>query len=199
MAKIGIFGGTFDPVHFGHLHLANGMLEKHALDEIWFCPVKISPHKLDQTPTSTVHRLAMLKIALADHPQLKITEVELNRDGPSFTIDTITDLKSAHSEHSFYLIMSDEVLPSFAKWHQPEEIVNRIPFLVASRNPEQSDPPKIPDFPTLEEAVRKGWTQIPVLQISATDIRDRIKKNLECNHLVPQKVLDYIYSNHLYS
>lgn len=199
MAKIGIFGGTFDPVHNGHLNLAIGMLEKHSLDEIWFCPVKISPHKLDTPPTSTAHRLAMLKLALADNPCFKITEVELNREGPSYTIDTISDLKSAHPEHNFYLIMSDEVLPSFARWHQPEEIVNRIPFLVAARDPTQLSPPSMPDFPTLEEAVKRGWTAIPVMQVSATEIRERLSQKKYCTHLLPQKVLDYIVSNHLYS
>ena len=111
--RIGIFGGTFDPIHYGHLKMVSEVKEKWDLDKIWFTPVKISPHKLDAPPTPVHHRVEMLKIALQEYPQFEICEVETNREGPSYTIDTINELQESYPEHEFYLIMSDEVLPNF--------------------------------------------------------------------------------------
>src|ERR1700741_3811719 len=93
MANIGIYGGTFDPIHLGHLNLAIDMLEKRNLDEIWFCPAWISPHKLAKEPAAAAHhRLAMLQLAIAGIPQFRILDVEIQRQGPAYTVDTLREL-----------------------------------------------------------------------------------------------------------
>src|SRR5688572_29895158 len=105
MKKIGIYGGTFDPVHFGHINLALELIEKKKVDEVWFCPVWINPHKLNESPTSYAHRKQMLQLALHNVPGCSIIYTEEHRKGPSFTLDTIRDvLKNATPNQEFFIL-----------------------------------------------------------------------------------------------
>lgn len=174
MHKVGIFGGTFDPIHFGHINLAVEMLEKHPLDEIWF--VLAAKNPLKESGTSVEHRLKMLQLALAEYPQFKCVDIECKRPGPSYTIDTLRQLKEQHPHTKFNLIVTDEVMIRFDEWKEPEEIKKLAPLIIGTR--------------------LKGEGRI--LQISATDIRNRFKTKLPCSHLLPKAVLDYIHKEHLY-
>lgn len=182
--NIGVFGGTFDPVHFGHLQLALSLFEQGGLDEIFWIPAKINPLKTVH-PVSPNHRLQMLKLALGDLPSFKILDMELSREGPSYTIDTLKILKKEYPNASFRLILGDDTLLQFPKWKSPDEIVKIAPPLVGTRSYE--------DTPTPFQKIRT-----PFLEISATDIRERLSRGLYCGHLIPTKVLDYITLNGLY-
>jgi nicotinate-nucleotide adenylyltransferase len=130
MKKIGFFGGSFDPIHFGHLHLAIDMLEKHGLDEVLFCPAFCSPFKIDRPPiASGEERLQMLKLVLADIPQFRVTPIEIERHQPSYTVETLRKLPKAE----YRLILTKESAATFTKWKEPEEIKRLAPLLIGER------------------------------------------------------------------
>ncbi|SCA63562.1 Probable nicotinate-nucleotide adenylyltransferase [Chlamydiales bacterium SCGC AG-110-M15] len=197
--NIGIFGGTFDPIHFGHLNLAIQMLEGQNLDEIWFCPAQLSPHKLDAQPVSSSHRLRMLEIAIDGFDSFKILDRELKRPPPSYTIDTIEDLLNDEKlkNNHYSLILSDDAVERFHQWHRVKDLVELVPLLLGSRHGQNSLGET--NEGTLSQAIQSGLKKTLIMEISSTLLRDRLKKNLYCLHLLPHKVLDYIYENHLYS
>jgi len=200
MKRIGLYGGTFNPFHFGHLNLAIEMLEKHRLDHIYFCPAVLNPHKLDSQPIPSEHRLAMLKLALADLPQLSVIENELQRAPPSYTIDTINELfeEETLQDAHLFLIIGADALPRLAQWHRIDEIIKRAHLLVGVRKFETVDENVFFQDSALKQAIQQGMTLTRIIQTSSTEIRERLRQNKYCGHLVPAKVLDYIYTNHLY-
>jgi nicotinate-nucleotide adenylyltransferase len=187
--KIGIFGGTFDPIHFGHINLAMEMLETHQLDEIWFCPALVNPHKMQNQSVSVEHRIRMLQLALEDVPKCKVECIEAVREGPSYTIDTIRALIARETKNAlsyqFHLILGDEAYSGFSQWKESDEIIKLVPILIGRR------------ILNTKELQMGPTTRL--MEISSTDIRRRIVQGLYCGHLVPAKVLDYIYANKLYS
>lgn len=198
--RIGLYGGTFDPIHFGHLNIAIQMKEFHHLDEIWFSLANRNPHK-EEASESAQHRLKMLEIALAEIPNFRIIDNELKRNGPSYTIDTLRELVSSQEKHviktTFFLILGEDSALNFSKWREPREIVKLATPLVARRTVLEKSHESQSD-PVIEQALKKGITPIPVMEICATDIRKRVQEGLYIGHLVPSKVIDYIYQNHLY-
>lgn len=197
MQNIGIYGGTFNPVHFGHLNLAIEILEAHRLDEVWFCPAQCNPHKLKTQPIAIEHRLKMLELALENVPKCRVLDFEALRPGPSYTIETLQALISQENSSSrrFSLIIGDDAIPGFFHWLQPEEIVKLVPIFVGKRG---IVIPELKGNPEISSALSRGMTSTRILDISSTDVRKRLKLGLYCGHLVPAKVLDYIYANQLY-
>lgn len=197
MKKIGIIGGSFDPIHFGHFHLALSLLEAHSLEEILWIPAKINPLKT-KMPVDDHHRLRMIQLATEDIPFFKISDAEIKRQGASYTIDTLRDLKNERPKDQFYLLLGDDVIPHFMKWKEPEAIIDLATILIGVRTDA-----RLPDLDHLpmeiKKSFEKGWTPIPILDISSTNLRKRLKDNLLCSHLMPAKVLDYIAAHHLYS
>jgi nicotinate-nucleotide adenylyltransferase len=181
--KVGFFGGTFDPIHFGHLNLAVQLMEKGELDEILFCPANCSPFKTAHPPRcGAIHRYQMLVAVLADIPGFRVTPIEIERDGPSYTVDTLRQLKDPHIQ--FRLLLSEEAAASFDQWKQPDEIQKLAPLLIGSRS---------------DEKPKQGIIQTNLFDISSTEVRARLKKKMYCGHLIPAKALDYIIAHHLYS
>lgn len=201
MAKklIGLYGGTFDPFHLGHLNLALEMREKKALDEVWFCPSKINPHKLNENaPASAEHRLKLLQLALEGIPGCKILDIEIKRKEPSYTIDTLRYLLEREgSTNSFGLIIGDDSVCDFFRWREAEAIARLVPLYVGSRKCDiyAKD---LKGNSLICQALLEGCVSTRIMEISATEIRQRIKQGLYCGHLVPKESLDYIYKNHLY-
>jgi nicotinate-nucleotide adenylyltransferase len=194
--RVGILGGTFDPIHLGHLNLATQLQEKHRLDEIWFIPVQVNPHKLTLTPASADHRLAMLKLALKPYPTFFVKDLELKRPPPSFTLDTLKVLKNEEPDTQFFLLVGEDLMGGFSRWHQPQEIIKLAPLLIGSRTGDwKSD--AIEDLAILE-AIRAGMTPTALLTISATELRHRLAQNLPCSQWIPEDVLEYIKKHHLY-
>lgn len=193
--RIGIYGGTFDPIHHGHLNLALEILEKNLVDEIWFIPARQNPLKNDPARMAIPHRLEMLKLALEGLPRFKIVDKEANRLPPSYTIDTLREILEENPSHSFYLILGEDSIPGFSQWKEAEEIVKLVPLLIGSRSGQwtQSSGNRL-----IDEAIKKGLIQTRKLDISSTLVRQRLADGLYCRHLVPGKVMDYISQFNLY-
>jgi len=199
---VGIYGGSFDPIHFGHLNTAIEIMEYHGLDEVWFCPAQINPHKLDTVSIAAHHRLKMLEFALDSIPYFGIIANELNRPGPSYTIDTLRELveeqKYAPDPSKFFLILGEDSLPGFFRWKDPLEIIKLAPPLVAKRFISREEIDLIGD-PDVCEALKKGLTPTHIMEVSVTRIRVRARRGLYIVQRVQAKVAAYLYQNDLYS
>ena len=194
MTKIGFFGGSFDPIHLGHLNLALRIMELKELDQVLFCPAHISPTKGDVPPIAAAnHRLNMLQLALEDVPNCDPYDGEISRPPPSFTIDTLSELKG-----ELFLIVAEDAAYSFEQWKKIDQLLEMALPLVGVRHGFNNE--KLNRLPeTIKLKVEKGLCQIPAMDISSTEVRERLKKRLYCGHLVQGKVLDYIHQNTIYS
>lgn len=190
MSKVGIFGGTFDPIHLGHLITAQSVKEIRNLDKIIFIPAYISPHKTDAKPSLPEDRLNMIKIAVNNIPFFDYSDIEIKKGGISFTIDTLRELKKSYDKIEF-IIGYDNIF-TFHTWKEPDEIFKLADVIVLKRK--SSHPPQFEDK-YYRQAV---FVQTRGIEISATDIRERVKRALPINFLVPPKVLEYIYNHKLY-
>jgi nicotinate-nucleotide adenylyltransferase len=196
--KIGIYGGTFDPIHWGHINLALEAKERRGLDEVWWIPVYVSPFKEKTPPKAHFEaRLEMCRMALEEIKSFKVLEIEAKNPNLSYTIDTIRFLQMENPEDKFYLILGDEQAKTFHLWKEVEEIVRRVELIVGRRG--ANSPSDVQGSKELLEALKRGSIVTRILEISSTDVRDRIKKRLYISHLVPSKVVDYISKNLLYS
>lgn len=197
--NIGLFGGTFDPIHWGHINLALEIKEKRELQEVWFCPTSINPHKLHQSTGATANqRWQMLNLTLEKIPGFRAIDIEIKRQGPSFTIDTVKQLLMENEEQcSFSLIIGEDAAIDFHNWRQADEIVKLVPIWVGSRL-HAAPPHHIKGSTSVQNALTRGWTTTRVMEISATEIRQRVKQGLYCRHLIPPETIDYICKNQLY-
>jgi nicotinate-nucleotide adenylyltransferase len=200
--KIGLFGGTFDPIHFGHLNLAFEIMEKKELDQVWFIPAQINPLKVQAPPTSMEHRLHMVQLAIQEIPQFYLKDLEKARPPPSYTIDTlrafIAEEAYQPTTNQFYLLLGEDAVPGFINWHLPEAIVELVPLLIGSRTgiwQYELDNFSLP----VRAAIQEGLVPTRLMDISGTGIRRRLHQKLYCGHLVPASVLHYIQKNQLYS
>lgn len=202
MRKIAFFGGSFDPIHYGHIHLAIQMKELFALDEVIFCPAYISPHKTHTPPSiSAFDRMKMVTLAIEGIKGFSVTDLEITREGVSFTVDTLRLVKNLYPHDDLYFLVSNDAFAKFPFWKDPEKILKMATPLV-SRRSALSPGAILKKFPeSLKILIDKkvSFAHTPIIQISATDIRERLKRKAYCKHLVPQKVLDYIHKNNLYS
>lgn len=194
MKKVGFFGGSFDPIHLGHLEMAKELRMLRKLDEIWFSPAFLSPFKLQSEPESAKNRLEMVRLAIQDQPFFFLYDQEAKKQSPSYTIDTIRQLIREYPHH-FYLIISDESVPGFFHWKEAKELVRLAPVIVGSRL--GIDPPADGDQ-AICKALKMGWTPTHSFDISSTEIRRLLKKGEDCSRYLPRNVLDFIYQNHLY-
>ncbi len=190
MSRIAIYGGTFDPVHHGHLITAQSVLELRKLDKIIFIPSFISPHKQDIKASPAEHRVNMLKLAIEGIPYFDWSDFEINRENVSYTIDTLNEMKKQH-EH-IELIVGEDNLLTFDTWKSPDKILEIATLVVLRRRTVKEAGTK---FPYEDKAV---FLETPRIDISGTRIRERVKKGLPVNFLVPQNVMRYIYDQKLY-
>lgn len=189
---MGIYGGSFDPIHLGHLNLSIELLERCKLDEVLFCPVFCSPFKMDRPPVASPHhRLEMLRLALQEIPQFKVTSIEIDRAGSSFTVDTLRSLASPQIQYR--LLLSEETAAHLHLWKEPLEILRLAPPIIGTRSGGEllaSSPLKKQLLPEL--------VSTPLFDIQSTHLRERLYQKLYCGHLIPHKALDYIQKNQLY-
>ncbi len=190
MEKIGIFGGTFDPIHFGHLITAQTLLEKRKLDKIIFVPSYISPHKLNYDYSAPEHRFEMTKLAISLNPKFDISDFEIDRDEISYSYNTVLQFSKMYE--NIELIIGFDNLVTFDTWHKPDEILELVELVVLKRtfDREIKNPNKY-----FAEA---KFVDTPTIEISATEIRSRVSKNLPIDFFVPQSVSEYIKENNLY-
>lgn len=202
--KIGYLGGTFDPLHNGHIHLALSLQERWGLDEIWFNPAACSPFKIDRPPhTSYTHRYQMLKLALKNYPHFRVLDLEKGAISPVFTIDAILSLfaKEKIEQDNLYLLLAEDALLHFNHWKEAKQLALLTHPIIGMRrhiaSPEELLRPFEKDQ-VLYERFKKGLTLMPILEISSTIIRERLRKQMPCGHLLPQEVCKYIEEEKLY-
>ena len=197
-----VYGGTFDPVHNGHLLPARAARQAIVADRLLLIPAYLSPHKLSQSTAAPEHRLRMLELATAGDPHIAIDNRELLRQGPSYTFDTLGDLQREQPANQFTLLLGADQLPKLHTWHRIAEILERTPIALMPR-PGQSTEVGLQAVaqtlgtPTAEK-LRHALLTTPLVDISATTIRDRIREGLPVADLVPPAVADYIAAHHLY-
>lgn len=197
--RIGIMGGTFNPVHVGHLLLAETALSEENLDHVMFIPSGCPYLKQDTDVLDAVHRLRMVELAIGNHPSFSVSDMEIRRGGNTYTCDTLRQLQAEHREDTFYFIMGADCLFSIENWKNPQDIFDRCILLAAVRDgAEQSLMAK--KCAELEERfhARIKLLPFPETAISSTMIRDRVFNEKSIRYMVPESVRDYIEGNHLY-
>ena len=190
MSKVGVFGGTFDPIHNGHLITAQSVREIRKLDKIIFIPTYVSPHKSDVNSSTPGHRLNMIKLAIEGIDFFDCSDYEIEKGGISYTIDTIREMKKSYDELEF-IIGYDNIF-EFHTWKDPDEILKLCTVIVLKRK--SSLPPRHQN----EYVKAAVFVQTRGIEISATDIRQRVKSGMPIHYLVPEKVKEYIYNFDLY-
>lgn len=199
--RIGVFGGTFDPVHLGHLVVADRAREQAALDQVWFIPAARPPHKQERVITPFAHRTEMLRLALAGNPVFQVDELERDRPGPSFTVETLQELRDRNNQDEFELILGGDCLPDLPGWREPARILELAGLLVIDRPGSASMGPE-----TLLKSLGLGPAtpirfrriSAPLLDISSTDLRQRVARGESIRYLVPRAVECYIDTHGLY-
>jgi nicotinate-nucleotide adenylyltransferase len=200
--RVGILGGTFDPIHVGHVAVARAARDELGLDEVLVVPAGMPPHKIGLPMAPAADRLAMVELAVAGEERLRASRVELDRPGPSWTIDTLTELRdaawAAGDELEPTLILSADAFAGLPSWHEPERLVRLARIAVAPRPGTAA-----PTIEALPAALRREAAGITILagpnvDVSATDIRRRIAAGLPIDGLVAPPVAVYIEAHHLY-
>lgn len=195
--RIGVFGGTFDPVHLGHLVVAADLAHALRLDRTVFVPAGRPPHKDMDLVGDDDHRLEMLRLALADNPAFEISTVDLERDGPSYTADLLDIMAEREPEADLVFLMGEDSLRDLPTWHEPERILRRAEIGVAMRPGVEVDLAGLHDvLPATRERITIVPT--PLIGISSTDIRRRVAAGEPIRYQVPDPVLAYILRNGLY-
>ncbi|MBN1397123.1 MAG: nicotinate (nicotinamide) nucleotide adenylyltransferase [Bacteroidetes bacterium] len=187
---IGIFGGTFDPPHKGHISIAEKAMKQLSLSVIYFVPAYLPPHKLDRDFVTAKQRLAMLKLAVKGHRNFKISTIELKRRGISYTIDTLKTFKSRFPKADFVLIIGADNLAQFYSWKSPKEILKLASIAVYKRKGFNRS------FKKKDIAFQK--IKGDLLQVSSTEIRQRLRNGVSVTKLLPKQIMQYIKRYSLY-
>ncbi len=187
--RIGVMGGTFDPIHHGHLVAASEVAQSFDLDEVVFVPTGI-PYQKDKV-TESEHRYLMTVIATASNPRFTVSRVDIDRDGPTYTIDTLRDLKTARPDAELFFITGADAIAQIIGWRDHEELWDLAHFVAVSRPGHVLSTEGLPsdDVSQLE---------VPALAISSTDCRARVRAGNPVWYLVPDGVVQYIAKHHLY-
>ncbi len=201
LLRIGIYGGSFDPVHTGHLLVAETVREQMGLDKVLFIPAFQSPLKLDYPPTAGRARSEMLQLAIGGHPSFELDERELTRGGVSYTIDTIRELRSEQPDTEWYFLMGADSLADLGRWKEPEQLCSlAIPVVVTRGGCAPPDLKAIEPF--LDSArmaiVRQHVVNMPQMEISSRDLRLRVQNKKSIRYQVPASVEAYIKTHNLY-
>ncbi len=192
LMKIGFLGGSFDPVHFGHLIAAQDVLEQFQLDRLFLVPAAQAPMKPKDVQSSTEARLTMLQAATEWDGRMEVSDYELKKGGISYTIDSVRHFKSLFPNDELYWIIGGDQLPLLHKWKEIEELARLIDFIFMER-------PKHPTKPHVDiPGLRLHRCDGHLIEISSSELRARVSRGLSLHYFCPQKVIAYIQSNHLY-
>ena len=197
-----IFGGSFDPVHNGHINLVKQICGVVRLDEIIIMPTRISPFKQDaeNVPVSGTDRLEMCRLAFEEIPFVTVSDYEISRSDVSYTVNTLRHLKEIYPDDELFFIMGSDMLLSFEKWYRYEEILSMCTIIAASRENGQTDLEILQDqAEKLEKFGRVLVVPTDVYEVSSTEIREKIKKNSDISCYVPKNVVKYISEHGLYT
>ncbi len=198
--RVGVYGGTFDPVHQGHLIVTEQCREQGRLDQVWFVPAPRPPNKLDQSLTRFDQRVEMLQLAIAGNPAFRVDEIEKERTGPSYTVDTLAELQRRHPGDDLWLLVGSDTLADLPNWHDPVRLVGLVGLLVMAR-------PGTPVLPAERLRALLGVAAAPLrlevvespilIDISSTGLRRRLAEGRSVRYLMPRAVEVYIQDKHL--
>ncbi len=188
--RVGIFGGSFDPVHFGHLILAEQCLEQGKLDRVDFVPAPRPPHKTQGTYASFEQRVEMLTVALMGQSQFRVNTCEQNRPGLSYTVDTLRHLHASEPGNEWFLILGMDSVHDLETWRDPQGIAKLCTLMIVKRPGIQHDEPPV--------FFRSHYIDAPLIEISSTDLRRRVADQRSIRYLVPDSVRTFIQSEKLY-
>jgi nicotinate-nucleotide adenylyltransferase len=193
--KVGVLGGTFDPVHVGHLVLAERARDELSLDLVLFVPAGDPWRKSHREITAAEHRLAMLRLAVEGNDAFGVSDIEIKREGPTYTADTLATLAAERLDDEFYFIVGADALADMPNWHEPERIVDHARLAVAPRDVQEANIAALA-LPAI--AGRIVQFTMPPLAVSSTEVRERIAAGRSVRYLVPGRVLEYIDAQSLY-
>lgn len=199
--RIGILGGSFDPIHVGHVSIARQVADRLGLDEVTLVPAGRPPHKAPGELAPPADRLEMASLAVRDLARLSVSDVEVRREGPSYTIDTVRELReSLGPAHDYFFVIGADTVAELPSWHRAEELVSETQFAIVGRPGHQAD------FAPVEEALgpeaaaglRRGVVEIEPCDVSSTRVRELISAGGDISGLVHADVAAYIRENKLY-
>ena len=200
--KLGIYGGSFDPVHYAHLLLAETAREQLALDQVWFVPAATAPHKQDrEASTAAKQRIEMLELAIAGHEAFRVCTLEIDRGGVSYTVDTLQTIHEQLPDAELFLLMGADSLADLLTWREPARICE-LAWPVVSRRHAAPEP----DFALLGHlapparllAIEQMRLQMPIMELSSTDLRQRAAEGRSLRYRTPRAVEQYIAAQRLY-
>ena len=212
MARVAVFGGSFNPIHYGHLLLADELVEALTLERVLFVPAGQPPHKPASAVAPAADRYAMVKLAIANHPRFTVSDLELRRPGPSYTVDTLEALRASGDE--LFLFVGSETFLDLLSWRAPRRIAELARLVVVPRSGSAFDPDGAAAQKVLREIGADGFTaatdaasspravlvvHVTSLPISASDLRRRAQQRRSLAFRVPDAVVDYIRSHRLYA
>ena len=198
--RVGVLGGTFDPVHLGHLAITEEVRIKLDLDRVIFIPAGQPRLRGDEYLTPAIDRLRMVELAIGDNPHFQVCDIEIQRSGPTYTVDTLVELgQRLGPDTSLYFIVGADILGQFHRWKDPEKVLEACHLVVVSRPGHQDD-----DWPEWFRGADSAkdkviQLEIPMVDISGTEIRRRVRLGESVRHLVPDLVAEYIQDRKLYA
>ena len=193
MKKVGLFFGSFNPIHIGHLILANYILENSDMEELWFVVSPQNPFKDKKTLLKDHNRLEMVNLAIRNYPKMRASNIEFSLPIPSYTIDTLTYLHEKHPQYSFSLIMGEDNLKGLKKWKNSDVLINNHQIIVYPRVEAPSDNPD-----ELLQHHNIHLIKAPIIELSATEIRTMLKQGKNTRPMLPPEVFDYLDGSNFY-
>ena len=200
MGRIGIMGGTFDPIHKGHLLLGRQALKEYRLDQVWYMPSGQPPHKRDHDITDVKDRLAMVELAVRHDPDFLLSDFETSREGNTYTAQTLRLLKEAYPQHEFFFIIGADSLYEIEYWYHPEKIIGVVPILVADREYSREHREIDEQILYLKEKYQGEILKLHCreVDVASKEIRQLVRDGHSVENYLPEEVEKYIISHHLY-
>lgn len=193
MKRVGLFGGSFNPVHVGHLVIAEQALSQANLDLVLWMPAFRPPHKADARMPSAFDRLAMCRLATVGQPGFEVSDLEIQREGVSFTVDTVRKLEELHPDWDLHMILGSDSLAALDTWKDPAGLLEKVTLIVYPRHGDEKTAER------LEATQARGFLlDAPLLAISASDVRGRLARGQSVRYLIPDRVLSYVEDHALY-
>jgi len=199
--RIGIFGGTFDPIHMGHLILAEQCRDQAKLDQVWLMPSAHPPHKADRPVTRFDQRCEMLELAIAGHIAFRVERIEKELPPPSFTSETLAELNRRHPANEYFLLMGSDQLPDLPLWHEPRRVIEQAGLVVVPRPGVMLwTPDRLATALGVTAAdVRLRFVACPMIEIASRELRRAITDGMSIRYMVPRAVEEYIRDRKLYT
>jgi nicotinate-nucleotide adenylyltransferase len=201
MMRLGLFGGSFDPVHYGHLLLAECCREQCQLDEVWFLPAATPPHKQSRLLTPAVQRIEMLELAVGGHEGFKVSRLEVERGGVSYTVDTLAELSRQEPKRQLFFLMGADSLDDLPHWRDPARICElAVPIAVSRPGAAEPNYDVLTPLVSADRLVeiRRHRAEMPQVGLSSRDIRSRVARGLSIRFRTPRSVEMYIRAQQLY-